>query len=138
MGTRLGIIARMWYRLLADAVLVLHLAFIMFVVIGGLAVLRWPRLAWLHIPAAVWGALIEFAGWICPLTPLENALRERGGEAGYSGGFIDHYITSIIYPGGLTRTMQFGIGALVLAVNGYVYWKLWQRRRSGARDGILH
>lgn len=125
-----SIIYRMWYRLLADAVLVLHLAFVTFVVIGGLAVLRWPRLAWIHIPVAAWGALIEFGGWICPLTPLENSLRERGGETGYSGGFIDHYITSIIYPDGLTRTMQFAAGALVLAINGYVYWTLWKRSKS--------
>jgi Protein of Unknown function (DUF2784) len=126
----------MWFRLLADAVLVLHLAFIVFVVGGGIAVLRWPRLAWVHVPAAAWGALIEFAGWICPLTPLENSLRERGGESGYSGGFIDHYITGFIYPDGLTRSWQFGIGALVLVINAYVYWlyvsrRLWKR---SARD----
>jgi hypothetical protein len=121
----------MWFRFLADAVLVLHLAFIAFVLVGGIAVLQWPRLAWLHAPAAVWGALIEFAGWVCPLTPLENLLRARGGEGGYSGGFVDHYITALIYPHGLTRTQQFGIGALVLAINVYVYWRLWQRR---ARD----
>ena len=115
---------------MADAVVLLHLAFVVFVVLGGLAVLRWPRLAWLHLPAAVWGALIEFAGWICPLTPLENFLRERGGEAGYAGGFIDHYITAIIYPDGLTRTMQFGVGGLVLAINAFVYWKLWRRSKA--------
>ncbi len=114
---------------MADAVVVLHLAFILFVVLGGLAVLRWPWLAWLHVPAAVWGALIEFAGWVCPLTPFENFLRERGGAVGYTGGFIDHYITAIIYPQGLTRAMQFGIGALVLAINVFVYWKLWTRSR---------
>jgi hypothetical protein len=119
----------MTYRLLADAVVVLHLAFILFVIFGGLAALRWPRLAWLHVPAAAWGALIEFGGWICPLTPLENALRERGGEAGYSGGFIDHYVTGLIYPQGLTRTMQFAAGALVLAINALVYWRLWSRRQ---------
>jgi Protein of Unknown function (DUF2784) len=117
----------MWFRFFADAVLVLHFAFIAFVVAGGIAVLRWPRLAWLHVPAAVWGALIEFAGWICPLTPLENSLRERGGEAGYGGGFIDHYITGLIYPHGLTRTQQLGIGALVLAINACVYWRVWRR-----------
>ncbi|HEY8538055.1 MAG TPA: DUF2784 domain-containing protein [Steroidobacteraceae bacterium] len=122
----------MTYRLLADAVAVLHFAFILFVVLGGLAVLRWPRLAWLHIPAAAWGALIEFGGWICPLTPLENMLRERAGEAGYSGGFIDHYVTGLIYPEGLTRPMQFAVGALVLAINGLVYWRLWSRRRQRA------
>jgi Protein of Unknown function (DUF2784) len=123
----------MWFRFLADAVLVLHLAFIVFVLVGGIAVLRWPRLAWVHVPAAAWGALIEFAGWICPLTPLENLLRERGGEAGFSGGFIDHYITGWIYPDGLTRPLQVGIGVLVLAINLYVYWvyvnrRLWKRR----------
>jgi hypothetical protein len=123
----------MIYRFMADAVLVLHLFFVLFVALGGLAVLRWPSLAWLHIPAAVWGALIEFFGWICPLTPLENSLRLRGGEAGYSGGFIDHYITGTIYPDGLTRTMQIGIGALVVLINGYVYWRLWRRHRRGTR-----
>ncbi len=124
----------MIYRFMADAVLILHLFFVIFVAIGGFAVLRWPRLAWLHIPAAIWGALIEFFGWICPLTPLENSLRARGGETGYSGGFIDHYITGAIYPDGLTRTMQIGIGALVVLINGYVYWRLWRRqRRSHAR-----
>ncbi len=120
----------MSYGLMADAVLVLHLAFIAFVVIGGLAVLRWPRLAWVHIPAALWGALIEFGGWICPLTPLENSLRKLGGETGYSGGFIDHYLTSMIYPDGLTRTTQFAVGALVLVINGFVYWTLWRRKRA--------
>lgn len=114
----------------ADAVLVLHLLFVVFVIAGGLAVLRWPRLAWLHVPAAIWGVLIEFGGWICPLTPLENSLRERGGGATYSGGFVDHYVTSLLYPDGLTRPMQFGIGALVLLVNGYVYWRLWRKPRS--------
>ena len=129
MGSRARIITGMAYSLMADAVVVLHLAFILFVVLGGLAVLRWPWLAWLHVPAAVWGALIEFAGWVCPLTPFENFLRERGGAVGYTGGFIDHYITAIIYPQGLTRAMQFGIGALVLAINVFVYWKLWTRSR---------
>jgi hypothetical protein len=119
----------MGYRLMADAVVLLHFAFIVFVVLGGIAVLRWPWLAWLHIPTAVWGALIEFAGWICPLTPLENSLRERGGEAGYAGGFIDHYITAIIYPHGLTRTMQIAIGVLVLAINAFVYWRFWRRSK---------
>jgi hypothetical protein len=114
----------------ADAVLVLHLLFVLFVVFGGLAVLRWPRLAWLHLPAAMWGVLIEFGGWICPLTPLENELRERGGEIGYAGGFIDHYVTSLIYPDGLTRTMQFAVGTLVLAINAFVYWRLCRKRRT--------
>jgi hypothetical protein len=123
---------RMTFRLAADAVLVLHLLFVLFVVLGGLAVLRWPRLAWLHVPAALWGVLIEFGGWICPLTPLENSLRERGGEVGYSGGFIDHYVTSLIYPDGLTRSMQVAVGALVLALNAYVYWRLWRQSQRGS------
>ena len=115
------------YRLLADLVVVAHLLFVLFVVAGGLLVLRWPRLAWLHVPAAVWGALIEFAGWICPLTPLENRLRRLGGEAGYEGGFVEEYLLAILYPAGLTRTHQLVLGALVLALNlgvyGYVLWR---------------
>jgi Protein of Unknown function (DUF2784) len=118
-------------RLLADAVLVLHLAFILFVVLGGLLVLRAPWLAWLHLPAVAWGAAIEFLGFICPLTPLENWLRRQGGEAGYAGGFIDHYITSVVYPAGLTRGMQVAIGAVVVAINLAVYVLLWRRRSRG-------
>lgn len=117
----------MIYRCLADAVLIIHLAFVLFVAFGGFAVLRWPRLAWVHVPAAAWGVLIELAGWVCPLTPLENFLRARGGETTYSGGFIDHYLTGIIYPDGLTRPMQIALGALVLAVNGAIYWRVWKR-----------
>ena len=120
------------YRTLADIVLVVHGAFVAFVVLGGLLVLRWPRLAWVHIPAAVWGALIEFAGWICPLTPLENWLRMRAGEAGYSEGFVEHYILPVLYPAGLTRNTQFVLGALVLVVNAAVYTILVMRRRRGA------
>lgn len=117
------------YSLLADAVLIAHLLFILFVMLGGLLVLRWPRLAWLHIPAVAWGIFVEFSGRICPLTPLENDLRQRGGEVGYSGGFIDHYITALIYPDGLSRTVQFVIGAVVIAVNASVYWVLLRRYR---------
>jgi hypothetical protein len=118
------------YLVLADAVLVVHLAFILFVVLGGLLVLRHPRLIWLHLPMAAWGALIEFAGWICPLTPLEMRLLRLGGEEAYSGDFIGHYIVSLIYPEGLTRELQFLLGALVLAVNAAVYFRLWQKRLS--------
>jgi hypothetical protein len=118
------------YLVLADAVLVVHLAFILFVVLGGLLVLRHPRLIWLHLPMAAWGALIEFAGWICPLTPLEMRLLRLGGEEAYSGDFIGHYIVSLIYPEGLTRELQFLLGALVLAVNAAVYFRLWQKRPS--------
>ena len=111
----------MWYRIGADFVLITHFAFVLFVVLGGFLALRWPRLAWVHLPVAVYGAIIEFLGFICPLTPLENSLRQRGGEAGYSGGFIDHYITATIYPSGLTRGIQLVLGVGVLVVNALVY-----------------
>jgi hypothetical protein len=117
----------MWARALADVIVVLHFGFLLFVVLGGLAVLRWPRLAWLHVPAAIWGVLIEFFGWICPLTPLENHFRALGGQAGYSGGFIQHYIVSVLYPDQLTRGTQLMLGALVLALNAIVYARLWMR-----------
>src|SRR5918994_1428268 len=96
----------MIFRGLADVVLVVHLAFVLFVVLGGLAALRWPRLAYVHVPVALYGVAIEFIGFICPLTPLEVWLRRRGGEAGYEGGFIEHYVTAAIYPSGLTREIQ--------------------------------
>ncbi len=118
----------MIYRALADLVLVVHLAFVLFVVLGGLLVLRWPRLAWLHVPAAVWGVLIEYTGWICPLTPLENSLRERGGGAGYSGGFLEHYIQPVLYPAGLTRGTQIVLGSLALLVNLTAYGVVVARR----------
>jgi hypothetical protein len=111
----------MVYQLGANAVAVFHLAFIVFVVLGGLLLLRWPKLMWLHLPAAIWGALIEFAGWYCPLTSLENWLLRRAGQAGYSGGFVAHYIFAIIYPAGLTRPIEIAIGVFVLAVNTGVY-----------------
>ena len=111
----------MIYRALADVILVAHLAFVLFVVFGGLLVLRWPRLAWLHLPAAIWGVLIEYSGWICPLTPLENSFRARGGEAGYSGGFIQHYMQPVLYPSGLTRSTQIVLGSLLLILNLTAY-----------------
>jgi hypothetical protein len=112
------------YRIAANAVAFLHAAFIVFVVLGGLAVLRWPKLAWIHLPAAVWGVLIEFAGWYCPLTRVENSLLRRAGGAGYDGGFVAHYLFAVIYPSGLTRGMEVAIGVLVLAVNLGVYVKV--------------
>jgi hypothetical protein len=122
----------MSYGLLADAVLVVHLAFVLFVLFGALLVLNWRGVAWLHLPAALWGAYVEFSGRYCPLTPLENELRQRAGEARYSGGFIDHYVTGWIYPDGLTREMQTAIGAVVVIVNVIVYWRVIARsRRSG-------
>ncbi len=117
----------MFYRVLADSILLLHLAYILFVVFGSFAVPRWPRLAWIHLPAVLWGAWLEFFGWICPLTPLENMLRRLGGEAGFGGDFIGHYLTSAIYPEGLTRTAQIMLGMSVLAINLTVYWRLWRR-----------
>ena len=120
--------------LAADFVVLLHLGFILFVALGGLLVLRWPRLAWLHLPAVAWGALIELAGSIiCPLTPWENALREAAGESGYGGGFVDHYIVPLVYPPGLTRSMQVALGVLVLAVNGLAYGALALRLRQAGR-----
>jgi len=117
------------YRALADLVLVVHLLFVLFVVLGGLLVLRWPAVAWVHIPAAVWGVLIEYTGWICPLTPLENSLRVRGGGAGYSGGFIQHYIQPLLYPAGLTRGTQIVLGSLVLLLNLSAYGILLTRMK---------
>jgi hypothetical protein len=122
----------MIWRILADAVLVVHLAFILFVVLGGLPVLRWPRLAWIHVPVVMWGAAIEFFGWICPLTPLEKWLRVLGGESGYPGGFIAHYLLPLIYPAGLTRNVQLVLGSLVISVNLAVYLVLWWRTRRRA------
>jgi hypothetical protein len=123
----------MFFRVAADVVLVVHFAFILFVIFGGLLALRWPRVAWLHIPVALYGAAIEFLGFVCPLTPLENALRHAGGEAGYAGGFIDHYITAAIYPEGLTRAIQLWLGMGVLLLNGAVYffWHRTLRRAQG-------
>lgn len=118
----------MIHRLLADVVMALHFAFILFVAAGGLLVLKWPRLVWLHLPAAGWGAVIEFFGWICPLTPLENRLRVLGGEAGYPGGFIETYLTPAIYPEGLTHRHQILLGIAVVAVNSLFYGVLARRR----------
>ena len=118
------------YGLLADLVLAAHLAFLLFVVLGGLLLFRWPRVAWTHVPCAIWGVLTEFAGIVCPLTPLENALRHRGGEAGFAGGFIEHYLTAALYPAGLTRSTQVILGTFAVAVNVLVYWRLLARRRA--------
>lgn len=123
--------------LVADLVILLHLGFILFVVLGGLLVLRWPRLAWLHLPAVAWGAIIELSGQvICPLTPLENDMRQAAGGAGYAGGFIDHYLVPLIYPPGLTRGIQVALGISVVALNALAYAALVARcRRARRRDG---
>ena len=119
-------------RALADLVLLVHAAFVLFVVLGGFAVLRWPRLAWIHLPAAAWGAVIEFAGWICPLTPLENRLRGLAGDAGYQGGFVEHYLLASLYPATLDRSIQVGLGLAVIAVNLVAYGWVAARRRTQA------
>ena len=121
----------MIYRLLADIVVAAHLGFVLFVVLGGFLLRRWRRLIYLHIPTAIWGALIEFAGWICPLTPLENYLRRLGGQAGYSGGFVEHYIIPVLYPHELTRGTQYVLGGFVVAVNLAAYWWAFHKGRDG-------
>jgi hypothetical protein len=120
------------YRLLADALLVGHLAFVLFVVFGGALVLRWPRLAWLHVPAVFWGALVELTGWVCPITPLENVLRNAAGQAGYAGGFVEHYVVALLYPEGLTRGTQLIFALLVIALNAILYGTLVTRAREPA------
>jgi len=118
------------YRWLADVVVVVHALFVVFALLGGLLVLRRPWVAWLHLPAAAWAVLIEYAGWICPLTPLENALRARAGAATYSDGFISHYVLRALYPAGLTREIQWVLGGIALAVNVLIYAIVLRRRRS--------
>jgi len=115
------------YRLASDLIVVLHLLFILFVAAGGLLVLRRPRIALLHLPAVGWGAFIEYSGGICPLTPLENHFSHLAGRQGYAGGFIDHYLLPIVYPEGLTREIQIGLGLAVVAVNAGVYLLLIRR-----------
>ncbi len=121
----------MWYRVAADLMVVVHLLFISFVVGGVFLAWRWPRIAWAHIPAVVYGALAEFVGFTCPLTPLENDLRHHAGEAGYRGGFIAHYLVRVIHPAGLTRAMQAGLGVLVLLVAAGGYWGFLRRHARG-------
>jgi hypothetical protein len=127
-------------RLAADAVVLVHLAFVVFAVAGGFLAIRWPRIAWLHVPAALWGAWVELTATICPLTPLENALRRRAGEAGYEGGFIEHYMIPLLYPDGLTPGHQRWIGAVVVAVNVAAYALAIRRahrlRRATPQTGV--
>ncbi|MGH9350506.1 MAG: DUF2784 domain-containing protein [Vicinamibacterales bacterium] len=118
--------------LLADLVVMLHFAFVAFVVGGGLLALHWPRVAWVHVPTAAWGALIEFAGWICPLTPLENRLRQQAGEDAYTGDFVARYILPVLYPEGLTREVQVTLGAGVVLLNAAIYAVAVRRARSAA------
>jgi hypothetical protein len=117
---------RMSSHILATTIALFHLFFILFVLFGGFLVLKWPRVMWLHVPAAVWGVLIEFAGWWCPLTKWENYFLQQAGRAGYSGGFVGHYIMPVIYPAGLTRGLEIAIGLFVLVLNLGIYVRVFR------------
>lgn len=119
----------MYYRLLADVVVGVHFAFVLFIIFGGLLAVRWRRWIWIHLPCVVWGALNEFFGWVCPLTPLENWLRQAGGKAGYQTTFVEHYILPILYPAELTREIQIILGMTVVVVNMGLYGWLWSSRK---------
>ena len=121
----------MIFKVLADIAVVVHLAFVAFAVLGGLTVLRWPRMLWLHLPALAWAAAIETFGWICPLTHLENALRLRGGEAGYEGGFVDRYLMPVLYPEALP-VLRWPLVVALLAINVGVYSAVWRRHARKA------
>jgi len=124
----------MLYSIAADGLVIIHFAFIIFVMLGGLLLLRWPRLVFLHLPAVTWGALVELQGWLCPLTPLEQHFRVLAGEAGYRGGFVQHYLLPLIYPAGLTRELQLILGISVIAVNVVVYGGLFVKYRRHLHD----
>jgi hypothetical protein len=122
------------YQTLSNLVLIAHLAFVFFVVLGGFLVLKWRSLAWIHVPGCLWGALVELAGWVCPLTPLENWLREKGGGLVYRTDFIEYHILSLLYPATLTRSSQIFLGFFVLSVNlGFYAWILRQTEQKKAR-----
>ena len=123
----------MIYRVLADVTAIFHLAFVLFVAFGGLLVLRWRKLAWIHLPAAIWGALIEIMNWSCPLTAYENLFRVRGGMRGYGDDFIAYHLFRWIYPEGLTRSMQWSIAVLVFAINTAVYARVFPIRFPRSR-----
>jgi len=123
------------FHLLADVLVFLHLGFVLFVAIGGFLVFRWPKVAWAHIPAVVWGVFIELTSRVCPLTPLENRLRLAGGGTGYEGGFVDRYVVPIVYPPGLTREMQLALGVSMIALNVAVYsLVVFRTARKGSQD----
>lgn len=124
-------------RIAADGIMLLHFAFILFVGLGGLFCLRWKRAAWLHLPAAIWGAVIEFSGGICPLTPLEQRLRMAAGRGGYAGSFVEHYLLPLIYPAALDEFLRLMLGVAVILINLIVYGWVWfrsVRRRSGMAE----
>jgi hypothetical protein len=122
----------MMYRILAELVLIIHFCFVLFVVLGGLLVLRWPSILWLHLPAFMWGILVQCFFWACPLTPLENWFRCSGGEVEYSGGFVEHYISAILYAN-VSREFQAMLGLLLIGVNVLVYSLVFIRRRRRIR-----
>jgi len=117
-------------RVLADGLVLIHLAFVIFVVLGGLLAFRWRWIPWLQLPAAFWGFLTELCSWTCPLTPLENHLRQQSGAGGYEGGFIEHYLLPILYPDWLSLPVELVLAALVVAANALIYLALWRRRTS--------
>ena len=121
------------YLLLADSIVVLHLLFIVFAVLGGLLVIKWPRLAWLHVPIVIWAAITEFMGLICPLTPLEIWLRQQAGADPYTGGFISHYLVPLIYPPGLTPGIQWVLGGGLVILNFLIYAWLFIRKHKAVR-----
>ena len=121
----------MLWQILAEVVLLIHFAFIVFVIIGGWFTRKWRWLLWVHLPAVLWAIALEFGGWICPLTPLENYLRQSSGETGYSGGFLEHYLLSIVYPEGLTPEIQIYLGLGVLLINIVAYSLVWRSRTKG-------
>jgi len=123
------------YQLLADIVLVAHFAFIVFVLAGGLLLLRWPRLAWLHLPAVVWVVCAELAGWVCPLTPLENYFRALGGGNVYQGDFIGRYLLPLVYPAGLTPEVQLMLAGVVIVLNLIIYAVIIRERKRTRRFG---
>ncbi len=122
------------FRLLADTVVVIHLAFIAFIVGGGLLALRWPRLAWVHLPIATWGVVVQWMCWTCPLTPLENWLRHRAGKTPYEGGFVEHHVIPILYPSGFGPRLQVVLGAVVLGANFIIYATVLRRARRRAGE----
>lgn len=121
----------MWYRIGVDLVLLLHLGFVLFVIGGGLLLVKWRGLVWIHLPAVAWGALVEFMGWICPLTPLENRLRALAGESATEADFIGRYLPTLLYPATLTREIQILLGMVVLFVNVALYWLVFFRHPGG-------
>ncbi|HEX8750866.1 MAG TPA: DUF2784 domain-containing protein [Nitrospira sp.] len=124
----------MWYSLLADLIVLLHFAFVMFVLFGGLLTVKWPRVVWIHGPAFLWGCIVEFTGTVCPLTPLENQLRMQGGEAGYEIDFISRWVLPILYPESLTPSIQLVLGAFVLVLNVAIYAWIWRSRLINRPD----